>query len=211
VAENDSTASLRPDSLNPFEKSVTGPLLPTETTASPDLIAFLKSSQESRLSVRNAIGEIAALVKPSPAEWRSPVDPYRMDQRKYEARIRAYTPEKQDSGVAIPKAQFTDFEIVKGFRDYEETMSVVSTNRRSLKPCFDRLHRRDPSARGSVTVKFDIHPDGYVIPESIRIIQTDIKDPRILQCIKRSVRRWRNFPPVALEMGQYTITQKYIF
>lgn len=174
------------------------------------LAAFLKSPSQTKVDVKSAIERIPTVATPTPTRTLSLVEPYQTRKQAYESNIKKFN--KMESGkVAIADANFTDFEVVKGVRNYDQTISIVNTNNRSLKYCFRRILRNDPAARGYVQLRFTIHPEGYVDRDSIRILKTDIKDRRVLQCVTRAVSRWRNFPQVPYENGEYSITQKYIF
>lgn len=113
--------------------------------------------------------------------------------------------------INIPAPTFERFASKNGNRDLEETTAVMALNEHDIQFCFERFSRFDPSFSADVVVSFSIHPDGYVIPSSIKIIKSNIQDPRVLNCIKKSIQRWRNFPKIALEDGPFTITRKYIF
>lgn len=174
------------------------------------MIAYLSPSTRTGLSVQSAIESIPALVKPSKPERDSPLEPYNARKKAYDSSQRRFSTGK-NSDIDIADASFTDFGVVKGIRDYEETITVANDNKKFIKHCLDRYYRNDPTRRGQFVVKFEIHPDGYVIPETIRVLESDIQDVRIIDCIKRTIRRWRNFPPVPYEHGEYAITQKYFF
>lgn len=119
--------------------------------------------------------------------------------------------QKASSEVNIKPPEITDFGLVKGYRNYEQTLRISNGNLQLIRYCLEKFVGNMSLIKGNIVVKFEIHPDGYVVPESIKIIETDIRDPRALACIQKRIRRWRNFPKVALEQGNYTITQKYIF
>ncbi len=180
------------------------------TTADPAIVALLKNAGSSEDLIRAAIESSPGLVIPEETPVYTPVAAYRQRAEKYRQGAEQYSRATLEN-VQVPPPQFTDFEVIQGVRDYEQTLTVANGNKYLIKYCIEKYYRHDPSVRGNIVVKFDIHPEGYVIPESIRIIRSDIQDPRVLRCIQRTIRRWRNFPRVAYEMGEYTITQKYIF
>ncbi|NOX36980.1 MAG: AgmX/PglI C-terminal domain-containing protein [Calditrichaeota bacterium] len=176
----------------------------------PSIVALLKSTGTSQEIIRSAIESSPGLILPEETPVYTPIATYRQRAEEYEKGVERYSRVTMEK-IQVPPPEFTDFEVVKGVRDYEQTLMVANGNKYLIKYCIDKYYRHDPSVRGNIVVKFDIHPEGYVIPESIRIVRSDIQDPRVLRCIKRTIRRWRNFPRVAYEMGEYTITQKYIF
>jgi hypothetical protein len=119
--------------------------------------------------------------------------------------------QRAETPINIPPPTFQKFARHNGKRDLYETTAVMELNEHDIRYCFEKYARYDPSFSGDVVVSFTIHPRGYVIPSSIKIIKSSIHDPRILQCIKRSIQRWRNFPRIALTDGNFTVTRKYVF
>ena len=113
--------------------------------------------------------------------------------------------------IQIPLPEAFHFASENGRRDLQETSAVMEMNEIDVKYCFERVYRFDPSFKGYVLLRFTIHPEGYVIPASIKFIKTDIRDPRILDCIRKQIQRWRNFTPIAYEDGNFTVTRKYVF
>lgn len=174
------------------------------------MLAYLPSASQTGANMQGAIDGILGAVKPVTPERTTRMQPYNTRKKAYSSNVRKLS-QTLGSDVDIAEANFTDFEIIQGTRDYEETIGVVSENSGTIKPCLDRIHRKYPTLRGQFTVKFDVHPEGYTIPESIKVTDSDIKDVKILRCIKRTVRRWRNFPKVPTENGIYPMVQKFVF
>lgn len=119
--------------------------------------------------------------------------------------------ERFDHPIQIPKPEATRFASQNGNRDPEETYAVISSNEFDIEHCIEKIKRYNPRFSGDVLVSFTIHPDDYVIPSSIKILESNITDIRIVQCIKNRIKRWRNFPAIALDDGNFTITRKYVF
>lgn len=164
------------------------------------------------LTVQEAIENIStpiAIAAPPQASPKRDLQPYAASRRSYEQSIKEIS--RGDRNVGIGGTEFTDFEIISGIRNNDEILGVASENRKLIQHCVDKIYRLYPNSTGNIVVKFDIHPEGYTIPGSVRVIESNVSDPRVLQCVKRSIRRWRNFPRVAYEMGTYSVTQKYIF
>jgi hypothetical protein len=113
--------------------------------------------------------------------------------------------------INIPVPEVFHFASQNGNRDLQETSAIMETNEIDVKYCFERMNRFDPTFRGYLLLRFTIHPDGYVIPASIKFLKTDIKDPRVLDCIRKQLQRWRNFTPIAYEDGNFTVVRKYVF
>lgn len=118
---------------------------------------------------------------------------------------------RYEQPINIPEPEVFQFASQNGNRDLFETTAIMEVNEVDIRFCFEKFARFDPTFSGDVLVSFTIHPEGYVIPSSIKIVKSNIKDPRILRCIKKSIQRWKNFPRIALEDGLFTVTRKYVF
>jgi hypothetical protein len=77
--------------------------------------------------------------------------------------------------------------------------------------CFQKARRINANIRGYVKFEFRISYEGYVVPESIRIVDSTIRDPQIEACIKKRIRRWRDFEKLDEKMGIARIVQKFAF
>ncbi len=203
-------AAAREQARNQTAKRVSTKIPDSGSRYDSSMVASLSSSSQTGADVLSAIGGIAAVVAPGAETRNSPMEPYNARKKAYESNTRQFS-RSPDENVSIAESKFTDFDIATGVRDYDKTISIANDNKKDVRRCFDRIYRSDPTVKGNLVVKFDIHPEGYVIPESIRMVQSDIQDVHILNCIKRTIRRWRNFPRVPYEMGEYSITQKYVF
>lgn len=213
VANGENIGRGKPSKGNPGGNAalqVTGKAPDNKNAYDPSMVAGLPGSAQSNASMQEAIGSIASAVKPGEAMQLSPMEPYNTRKKAYESNTKVLF-RAENENIDIAESRFTDFEITTGIRDYEKIITTANENERYVKQCIDRYYRNDPTFRGNMVVKFDIHPEGNVIPSSIRVVDSDIKDVRVLNCIKRTIRRWRNFPHVPYEMGEYTITQKYVF
>ncbi len=168
------------------------------------------SEAVKELTVQEAIQTISTPITASSSQPpKRDLQPYAASRRSYERNIKEIS--RGDRNVEIRGTEFTDFEIISGIRNSDDILAVASENRKLIQHCVDKIYRLHPNSTGNIVVKFDIHPEGYTIPGSVRVIESNVSDPRVLQCFKRSIRRWRNFPRVAYEMGAYSMTQKYIF
>lgn len=200
----------REQTRNQAAKRVSTKIPDSRSRYDSSMVASLNSSSQTGAEVLSAIGGIAAVVTSGAENRNSPMEPYNTRKKAYESSTRQFS-RSPDEKVAIAESKFTDFDIATGVRDYDKTIAISHENKKDVRRCFDRVYRNDPTVKGNLVVKFNIHPEGYVIPESIRMVQSDIQDVHILNCIKRTIRRWRNFPRVPYEMGEYSITQKYVF
>jgi len=99
----------------------------------------------------------------------------------------------------------------RGYRDPDEINRVVHRYRPMIEYCFSREARIVSGLRGYVKVKFSISYEGHVIPESIRILGSTIRNRSVEQCIKNYIKRWRNFEKLDSSMGIAQVVQKFIF
>jgi hypothetical protein len=113
--------------------------------------------------------------------------------------------------IVIPMPETIQLASQNGSRDFYETIATMEANEIDIKYCLEKYTRYDPSITGDISISFTIHPDGFVIPASVRITQSTIRDPRIAECIRKQIQRWRNFVPLAYEYGNFTVTRKYVF
>ncbi len=139
----------------------------------------------------------------------NPYDSRRERSLSYDNEINLF--KSHHDRIRIPIPPTIKFASRNGYRDIYETTAVMEINELDIKFCFEKAARFNPGFSGHILLSFTIHPDGYVIPPSIKIIQSNISDSRILDCVVKSIRRWRNFKQIAYEDGSYTITRKYIF
>ncbi len=193
-------------------KKVKPPRRSQPATTTPEVTALQKGRVGgTNPLVARAIEAAPGLIQPSQSQpLFTPSATYRRKAESYEI-AKAITGAYEGVDYSIPPPEYTDFEIAQGYRNEEEIIMAVNGKKKYIRYCINKFHRNDPSIRGNIVVKFKIHPDGYVIPSSIKIVESDIPDPRVLRCIKRVISRWRDFPKVAYEDGIYTITQKYVF
>jgi hypothetical protein len=130
-----------------------------------------------------------------PLSLRNPVTVYRSHQEH----------------IHIPIPERIQFASQNGNRDLFETTATMESNEIDVKYCFEKVARYDPSLSGDLLVTFTIHPSGHVIPASVKVIKSNIGDPRIIDCIRKQIQRWRNFKAIAFEDGNFTVTRKYVF
>ena len=98
-----------------------------------------------------------------------------------------------------------------GYRDPNEISRVVSTHLPMIEHCFQKARRINSNVRGYVKLEFRISYEGYVIPESIRVLSSTINDPMVEACIKKTVKRWRDFQKLDQKMGIVRTVQKFAF
>ena len=93
-------------------------------------------------------------------------------------------------------------------RDPEVIDAVINQNKSSVEYCYQSQLKIDPNLRGEVMLSFDILPNGRV--GGVKIMNSTLNNPKVEQCITRSVRRWA-FPKLSGNEGIVTIRTKFIF
>ncbi len=99
----------------------------------------------------------------------------------------------------------------QGYRDPAEIEEVVRRYSPMIDYCFRKHTRYLPNAKGFIKVAFKISYEGYVIPESVRILSSSIKNKPLEECIKRYIRYWRDFKRLDPSMGIAQVVQKFVF
>ncbi len=98
-----------------------------------------------------------------------------------------------------------------GYRNQNEIDQVIEDHKPMINYCFQKGQRTQPGLRGYIKITFQISHNGVVIPESIRVISATINNRKVVQCIKNTIKSWRNFEILDKSMGIATVTQKFIF
>jgi len=98
-----------------------------------------------------------------------------------------------------------------GYRNPEEIERVVSEHQPMIEHCFRKAAELNPGLKGFVKVAFSISPNGFVLPESIRIISSSLRSKKFERCIKEYIRRWKSFEKLDESMGIARVVQKFIF
>lgn len=169
-----------------------------------------EEAPEEETAYNEIIREVEAPPVVESAPVTNPLKKYQDSKKAYDDNIKQFAV-KEDDKVQIAQPNFTDFGVVQGYRNFEETIMVGSESRQYIERCLDRYFRVQPRFRGKIIVKFDVHPDGHVIEESLKITYSDIEYEPIKECFKKSILRWVSYPSVPEERGIYSVTQKYIF
>ncbi len=99
----------------------------------------------------------------------------------------------------------------RGYRDPEEIERVVHQYSPMIEYCFRKHTKFSARNRGFIKVAFKVSYEGYVIPESVRIINSTIRNKALEQCIKNYIRHWRAFKPLDESMGIAHVVQKFVF
>lgn len=99
----------------------------------------------------------------------------------------------------------------RGYRDQDEVMQVIYSQSSLIESCYNKAARSAVVSKGMVKVSFKISPLGYVIKESIKVLDSTIKNRNVVQCIIKQIRRWRSFQKLDPQMGIASITHKFVF
>ena len=99
----------------------------------------------------------------------------------------------------------------QGYRDPDEVERVVQKYSPMIDYCFRKHTRYSPNTRGFIKVAFKISYEGYVIPESVRIVSSSIKNKPLEQCIKNFIKHWSSFKRLDQSMGIAQVVQKFVF
>ncbi|RMH64046.1 MAG: hypothetical protein D6677_05780 [Calditrichaeota bacterium] len=98
-----------------------------------------------------------------------------------------------------------------GHRDQNEILQVMYEKQRVIENCFQKAARYNTVRSGAVKVEFEIDPRGFVIPGSVRIIHSTIRNRMVEQCIKKNISRWRNFAQLEDQQRPAHVVHKFIF
>ena len=92
------------------------------------------------------------------------------------------------------------------FVDKDGIRKTVRKNLKYLEDCYDELLQRNSDISGRVELAWEIHADGHV--ENAKIVSSQIKDQKMLDCLTTQVNSW-NFPDppkgVLVEIAKYPI------
>ncbi len=98
-----------------------------------------------------------------------------------------------------------------GYRDPKEIERVVTEHQQMIEYCYRKELKRNIKLKGFVKVEFQISYEGFVIPSSIRILNSTLRNLKVEQCIKTYIRRWNSFARLDESMGIARVVQKFIF
>ncbi len=123
-----------------------------------------------------------------------------------------YVVERKGSAyLDIPEQLIKESPAHEGYRDPTEVEEVVRRYSPMIDYCFRKHTRYSPDAKGFIKVAFKISYEGYVIPESVRIISSSLQNKPLEQCIKNYIKHWRDFKRLDPSMGIAQIVQKFVF
>ena len=134
------------------------------------------------------------------------------DLTKSEVKLFNYVIERKGSAyLNVPEQLIKEPVSQQGYRDPDEVEQVVQRYSPMIDYCFRKHTRYSPNSRGFIKVAFKISYQGYVIPESVRIINSTIKNKPLEQCIKNYIKHWRAFKHLDESMGIAQVVQKFVF
>jgi len=96
-------------------------------------------------------------------------------------------------------------------RNQEDILRVIYSKSGIIESCYQKAVRRNIVQPGFVKVEFQIASSGYVLPASIRILDSTIRNRSVEQCIKKNIRRWRNFKKLEDNEGIAHVVHKFVF
>lgn len=196
--------------LNIPRSSIIAPA--AEAGAASSLGADLPADEPPEEEVAGSSTDPAVITRAVPENTREPESAllrYQQVRQSYEESKKQYA--LADEELRISSPGFTDFGVVRGYRSFEQTVAKEGDSKRFVQTCLDRFFLNHPRVSGKIIVRFEIDPRGHVIAESIEIVHSDIADESLLECIRKSIRRWVTYPEIPAAQGIYPMTQKFIF
>jgi len=97
------------------------------------------------------------------------------------------------------------------YRNQEDVLRVIYSKSGIIESCYHKAARIKSVQSGFVKVEFQIAASGYVLPASIRILDSNIRNKSVEQCIKKNIRRWRNFKKLENNEGIAHVVHKFVF
>ncbi len=185
------------------------------TASAADIFGDLPLIEVDDLSV-SGFEELGAPIPPtrfysSPGSNPVPYDQVEMDglmRDPYAYKI------KRTAGMYIEPPDYlleTDDDEIRGYRDPDEIMKALEKRRQLIEICYKKYARSGLAKTGHVEVEFKISPDGYVIAESIRVLNSTINNKAVEQCIKKNIRRLPSFEKKEESQGIAHIVHKFVF
>ena len=97
------------------------------------------------------------------------------------------------------------------YRDQEDILKVIYSKSGIIESCYQKAARNNYVQPGFVKVEFQIAANGYVLPASIKILDSTIRNKEVEQCIKKNIRRWRNFEKLDDSEAIAHVVHKFVF
>jgi len=97
------------------------------------------------------------------------------------------------------------------YRNQEDILRVIYSKSGLIESCYQKAARTNYVQSGYVKVEFHIAANGYVLPASIKILDSTIRNKDVEQCIKKNIRRWRSFERLENSTGIAHVVHKFVF
>ncbi len=98
-----------------------------------------------------------------------------------------------------------------GYRDQEEVYRIIDSKSLNIESCYEKAARFGMVNSGYVKLEFKVTSDGFILPQSIRIIESTLRSKSVEQCIKKNIRRLRGFEKLDKSKGIARVTHKFVF
>ena len=151
-------------------------------------------------------GEANLVERPSLRTKRSQInlDSLLDDRSMYKIKREAVLYIKAPAGQSAEKIKY-------GYRNQEEVYRIIETKSMNIESCFEKAARFGMVKSGYVKIEFKITSDGFILPQSIRIIASTLRNKSVEQCIKKNIRQLRGFEKLDKNRGIARVTHKFVF
>jgi hypothetical protein len=102
-------------------------------------------------------------------------------------------------------------EVKFGYRDQEEIYRIIDSKQVNIEACYEKAAKHGMVNSGYLIVEFQITSDGFILPQTIRIIKSTLFNKKVEQCIKKNIRRLRGFEKLDKSKGTAKVTHKFVF
>ena len=100
---------------------------------------------------------------------------------------------------------------VNANRSQNQVNKQIRKNEIRLKYCIHKFTKFTLNKKLTAAFTFEIDYRGHVLRNSIRIVETNIKNDQLLKCLHRVIGSWKNFGEIEDQDHTYTVRQKWIF
>ncbi len=119
---------------------------------------------------------------------------------------------ERDAELFIEEPAGNSEEEVKfGYRDQEEIYRIIESKQMNIEACYEKAAKHGMVNSGYLIVAFQITSDGFILPQTIRIIKSTLFNKKVEQCIKKNIRRLRGFEKLDKSKGTAKVTHKFVF
>ncbi len=172
-------------------------------------IAAIADAHEAAQKIKTRVRPVNTVVSAQTAQINN-FDPG--DITTGDVKLFNYVVKRKGSAyLDVPEQLIKEPPVQEGYRDPTEVEEVVRRYAPMIDYCFRKHTRYSPDTKGFIQVAFKVSYEGYVIPESVRIVNSSIKNKPLEQCIKNYIKYWRDFKRLDPSMGIAQIVQKFVF